>query len=303
MRRLPWWFWLGVGIVKYWYVTLPLAMALAMAASYGAPWLGGLRWIPIAAVILLALPFPFATLIVIYQSYHAIRFWRTLETADTISDLPLPAGSRIQFADRAHSIVVLIELPHVTEILGMRLAGTLQPWKRQGNAVTHWGANLHGYQIIDGLPCKGGPYVNDKSGGVLFDGTGKIHRFTLGAPHELLGLKLPPNTTVRRGNEEEPWSFLLSTTGAYIPVLETMAPVGVTLDVANDGRLVRIGSGHGQTIVVRGVPLNSKNFELQGEVVVSELADAFAVAGETWPPGTKVRVDLSTGVATVTVEE
>src|SRR5262249_55172062 len=93
-----------------------------------------------------------------------------------------------------------------------------------------------------------------------------------------------PNTTVRRGNEEEPWSFLLSTTGAYIPVLETRAPVGVTLDVGNDGRLVRIGSGHGQTIVVRGVPLNSKNFELQGEVVVSELADAFGVAGETWPP-------------------
>jgi hypothetical protein len=303
MRRLPWWFWLGVVIVKYWYVTLPLAMALAMAASYGAPWLGGLRWIPIAAVVLLALPFPLAALIVIYQSYDATRFWRTLETADTISDLPLPAGSRIQFADRAHSIVVLIELPHVTEILGMRLAGTLQPWKRQGNAVTHWGGNLHGYQIIDGLPCKGGPYVNDKSGGVLFDGTGKIHRFTLGAPHELLGLNLPPNTTVRRGNEGEPWSFFLSTTGAYIPVLETRAPVGVTLDVANDGRLVRIGSGHGQTIVVHGVPLNSKNFELQGEVVVSELADAFAVAGETWPPGTKVRVDLSTGVATVTVEE
>jgi len=174
MRRLPWWFWLGVVIVKYWYVTLPLAMALAMAASYGAPWLGGLRWIPIAAVVLLALPFPLAALIVIYQSYDATRFWRTLETADTISDLPLPAGSRIQFADRAHSIVVLIELPHVTEILGMRLAGTLQPWKRQGNAVTHWGGNLHEYQIIDGLPCKGGPYVNDKSGGVLFDGTGKF---------------------------------------------------------------------------------------------------------------------------------
>src|SRR5262249_21264067 len=111
---------------------------------------------------------PVGGLIVIYQSYDATRFWRTLETADTISDLPLPAGSRIQFADRAHSIVVLIELPHVTEILSMRLAGTLQPWKRQGNAVTHWGGNLHGYQIIDGLPCKGGPYVNDKSGGVLF---------------------------------------------------------------------------------------------------------------------------------------
>ena len=299
MRRLPWWFWLGVCIVKYWYVTIPLAMALAMAASYGAPWFGGLRWIPIAAVVLLALPFPLAALIVIYQSYDATRFWHTLETAETISDLPLPAGSKIQFADRAHSIVALIELPHVTEILGMRLAGTLQPWKRQGNAVTHWGGNLHGYQIIDGLPCKGGPYVNDKSGGVLFDGTGKIHRFTLGAPHELLGLKLPPNTTVRRGNEEEPWSFLLSTTGAYIPVLDTMAPVGTTLYVASDGRLVRIGSGHGQTIVVRGVPLNSITFALEDKVVVSELAEPFAVAGETRQVGTTVRIDLATDKVSV----
>src|SRR5436189_91352 len=112
MRGLPWWFWLGVGIVKYWYMTIPLAIALALAA-----------------------------------------------------------------------------------ILGMRLTGTLQPWKRDGNAVTHWGGDLHGYTIIDGLPCKGGPYANDRFGGVLFDTNGKIHRLTLAAPHELLGLKLPPNTT------------------------------------------------------------------------------------------------------------
>src|SRR5438874_2556426 len=118
MRGLPWWFWLCVAIVKFWYVTIPLAMALAMAANYGAPWLGGLRWIPIAAVVLLALPFPLAALIAIYQSYDATRFWRTLETAETISDLPLPAASKVQFTDNAHSIVVLIELPHVTEILG-----------------------------------------------------------------------------------------------------------------------------------------------------------------------------------------
>ena len=57
------------------------------------------------------------------------------------------------------------------------------------------------------------------------------------------------------------------------------APPGVTLEVANDGRLERIGSGHGQTIVVRGVPLNSKNFRLQGDEVASELAQPFVVAG------------------------
>ena len=60
MRGLPWWFWLGVGSVKYWYVTIPLAIALALAASHGAPSLGGLRCIPIAAVVILALPFPLA---------------------------------------------------------------------------------------------------------------------------------------------------------------------------------------------------------------------------------------------------
>lgn len=294
----PWWFWLGVGVVKYWYVTITLAIALALAASYGAPWLGGLRWILIATVAVLALPFPLAALIAIYQSYDAKRFWRTLETAETISGLPLPAGSKVQFADKAHSIVALIELPHVTEILGMKLTGTLQPSKRQGAVVTHWGGDLHGYQIIDGLPCKGGPYANDRSGGVLFDTTGKLHRCTLGAQHELLGLKLPPNTMVRRVNEEEPWSLLLSTTGAYIPELETMAPVGVTLDVANGGRLMRIGSGHGQTIV-RDVPLSSKSFELRGEVVVSELAEPFTVAGEMRPAGTAVRLDLRTGGITV----
>jgi len=251
------------------------------------------------AALLLALPFPLAALIAIYQSYDATRFSPTLKTAAPIAALPLPTGSKVQFADKAHSIVVSIELPHVTEIFGMRLSGTLNPWKRQGNAVTHWGGDLHGYQVIDGLPCKGGPYANDKVGGVLFDMTGKIHRFTLGAQHELLGLTLPSNTTVRRGNEKEPWSFLLSTTGAYIPALEAMAPVGVTLNVANDGRLMRIGSGHGQTITVRGVPLNSKMFELRDKIVASELAEPFAIAGEMWPVGTAVQVDLATGIVAI----
>jgi hypothetical protein len=78
-----------------------------------------------------------------------------------------------------------------------------------------------------------------------------------------------------------------------------MAPGGVTIDVANNGQLVRIGSGHGQTIVVRGVPLNSKTFVLENNVVVSELAEAFAVAGETRPIGTKVRIDMVSGTVSV----
>jgi hypothetical protein len=178
----------------------------------------------------------------------------------------------------------------------MRLRDTLRPWKRQGDAVSIWGGDLADDQRLDGLPCRAGPYPFDKSGGVIFDEAGAIHRCTLATGHELLGLMLPPGTTVSRGNGQKPWSLLLpATAGVTIPVLDTMAPAGVTLDVASDGRLVRIGSGHGQTIVVRGVPLNSRTFELHGEVIASELAESFAVAGEMRPAGTAIRIDLATG--------
>jgi hypothetical protein len=158
-------------------------------------------------------------------------------------------------------------------------------------------------QRLDGLPCRAGPYAFDKFGGILFDEAGAVHRCTLATEHELFGLKLPLGTTVSRGNERKSWSLLLpANTGVYIPALATTAPPGVTLLIANDGRLVNIDSGHGQTIVVRGVPLNSKAFKLQGEIVASELAEPFAIAGETLPAGTEVRIDLITGNVAVTGE-
>ena len=58
----------------------------------------------------------------------------------------------------------------------------------------------------------------------------------------------------------------------------------------------------GQTIVVRGVPLNSTTFELHGEIIVSELAAPFVVASEARPAGTKVRIDLATGEVAVSSE-
>ena len=76
MRGLPWWFWFAVAVVKFWFVTIPLATLLALAAWYGAPWLGGLRWVLIAAVVLLALPFPAAAGVVIYQSFDAAKLSR-----------------------------------------------------------------------------------------------------------------------------------------------------------------------------------------------------------------------------------
>jgi hypothetical protein len=300
MRGLPWWFWFAVAVVKFWFVTIPLAVALTLAARYGAPWLGGMRWVLIAAVALLTLPFPAAALVVIYQSFDANRYRRTLVVAETVGGLTVPAGSKVCYADKTHSIPVSIELPRATEINGMRLTGTLTPWKRRGNVATHWGGDLAEDQRLDGLPCRSGRFPLDRAGGVIFDEAGIIHRCTLASEHELLGLTLPTGTTVSRGNAEMPWSLLLpGHVGVYIPALAAMAPGGVTLDVANNGRLVRIGSGHGQTIFVRGVPLNSKTFELHGEAVVSELGALFAVAGEMRPVGTAVRIDLATGKVTV----
>jgi hypothetical protein len=294
--RLPWWALLAYAVVKFWFVTIPVAIALALVAWYGAPWLGELRWILIVAVIVLALPFPMAAGVVIYQTFDATRYWRTLEVAETIAGIPLPAGSKVHFADKKHSIPVSIELPHVTEIRGMRLTGDLRPWGKWGDAGKVWGGNLAVDQRLDGLPCRAGPYANDRFGGIIFDDAGTIQRCTLATEHELFGMKLPPHTTVSHGNGRRPSSLLLpADAGVYIPVLATMAPGGVTLDVGNDGRLVRIGSGHGQTIVVRGVPLNSKKFELHDETVVSELAEPFAAAGEMRPAGTTVRIDLATG--------
>ena len=300
MRNLPWWFWFAVAVVRFWFVTIPLAIALALAARYGTPWLGAMRWVLIAGVVLLALPFPAAALVIIYQSFDATRYWRTLEVAEAVGGLPVPAGSNVHYADKKHSIPVSIELPYATEIHGMRLMGTLTPQERRGDAVTVWGGILAGDQWLDSLPCRSGPY---RFGEFWFDEAGTVHRCLLASEHELLGLKLPPGTKVSRGNDRTPWSLLLPpSAGVYVPVLATTAPPGVTLDVANDGQLMRIGSGHGQTIVVRGVPLNSKTFELQGEIVVSELAAPFVVASETRPAGTKVGIALATGVVTISSE-
>jgi hypothetical protein len=293
--RLPWWFWLAVADVKFWFVTGPAAVALALVGWYGADWLGSLRWIPLGGAALLAIPFPAAALLfmvlAIRDALRQARLQLTLARDETVAGLPLPAGSRIRFRDETHSVVASIDLPRVTEILGMRLTGSLR-WDERDRL---WYGTLYDYQIIDGWPCRAGTLQFEHEG-IVFDPDGVIHRCTLGKAHELLGLRLPPGTRVTRGNDDKPWDLLLpANAGVEIPALATTAPPGVTLSIANDGRLQEIGSGHGQTIVVRDVPLNSKSFRLEGEHVVSQLAEPFVVAGATQPAGTAVRIDLATG--------
>ena len=79
--RLPWPLLFGYAVVTTWFVTIPLALVLAFAAWYGAPWMGGLRFVLVACAACLTLPFPAAGALYLYQSYDATRYWRTLETA------------------------------------------------------------------------------------------------------------------------------------------------------------------------------------------------------------------------------
>jgi len=93
-----------------------------------------------------------------------------------------------------------------------------------------------------------------------------------------------------------PWSFLLpADSGMDIAVLATTAPPGVTLHVADDGRLEGIGSGHGQIIIVHGLALGTGDFRLHDDQAIGALAEPSLVGGEMLPAGTSVLVDLPTG--------
>lgn len=285
--RLPWWFWLGYADVRFWFVTAPAATALALAGWYGADRLGGLHWAMFGAAALLALPFPAAAALFVFQAIDATGYRRTLDRDETVAGLPLPAGSRVRFADKGQACVVAIDLPHVADIRGVRLTGTLRRFGPLWNCV------LAEDQHLDGLPCRRGIAV--------FDRDGIVQKCTLAAAHRLVGLTLPAGTMVERGEDDRPWTLLLPPeAGVHLPALATTAPGGVTLYVAADGRLAGIGSGHGQTIIVRGLPLNSITFRLQGDQVVAGLAEPFFVAGDMRPAGTEVCIDLPTGHVLVT---
>jgi hypothetical protein len=292
---LPFWVVLAYFDVKFWFLTVPAAIALALAGWYGADWLRGLRWAAFGAAALLALPFPVVAAIMVVADVRSASqlaaLQRTLDREETIAGLLLPAGSKILFRDKAHSSVASIDLPHASSIRGMQLAGTLD-W----NDVSQlWSATLATDQPIDGWPCRAGP--------VEFDAAGIAQKCDLAAAHALLGFDLPPGTNVTRGNSGKPWNFRLPPDAELaVPALSTMAPAGVTLSVSSDGRLERITSGHGQTIAVRGVPLNSMNFYVRGDRVLAPLAEPFMVEGEMRPAGTGVRIDLPAGAVSLAGE-
>jgi hypothetical protein len=294
MRRFPWWFGFVVAGVHFWRVTIPTAAALLLLGWYCGP--GGLRWISFGAgALLMTLPLLIAGLMYALQSSEAARYWRTLDRAEMIAGVEFPAGSRIRFADKAHTKLIEADLPRVTEILGIRLVGRLTRYETWDDAGPAWGGTLAEDQTVNGIPCRAGYFTFDKFG-TIFDACGTVHKFGLAASHEFFGLNFPKGTAIRRSSATRPSSFLLpADAGLYIPILATTAPEGVTLTIADDGRLESIGSGHGQIITVRGLPLSSTDFRLHDDQIIAELAEPSLVAGELLPAGTRVLVDLPTG--------
>jgi hypothetical protein len=295
MHAFPPWFWFVVAGVHFWYVTAPTAVALLLLGWYGAIWLGSLRWVALGAGAVLTLPFLMSALMYAVQSLEAARRWRTLDHAATVANVVLPARSRIRFADKAQTEFISVDLPDVTEIMGVRFSGHLTRYDSWDDIGPVWSGTLAEDQVVNGIPCRAGYFTFDKFGTIL-DVHGMVHKFGLAAAHEFFGLSFPPGTSVRRGNAGRLWSFLLpADRGVFVPMLGTTAPGGVTLEIADDGRLDNIGSGHGQIIRVRGLPLNSRHFRLQGGQIISELAEPGVVAGATWSAGTGVVIDLATG--------
>jgi hypothetical protein len=229
------------------------------------------------------------------QSAEAGRRWRTLDHAETVANVVLPARSRIRFADKAHTEFISVDLPGVTEIMGIRFAGHLTRYDAWDDVGPVWSGTLADDQVVNGIPCRAGYFTFDKFG-TIFDTTGTVHKFGLAASHDFFGLHFPRGTAIRRGSATRPWSFLLpADSGMDIPVLATTAPPGVTLHVADDGRLEGIGSGHGQTIIVHGLPLSTGDFRLHDDQVIAALAEPSLVGGEMLPAGTSVLVDFRTG--------
>jgi hypothetical protein len=154
--RLPWWIWLAYADVKFWFVSLPAAVVLAVMALFGDRWLGVPAWAFLAAAALIALPFPAAAALFVHQKRDARRYWRTLDRDQIVAGLPLPARSRIRFAERAHARVVSIDLPQETAIRGPQLIGRLMRWDRWNDIGPVWSGTLAADQWIDGLPCRAG---------------------------------------------------------------------------------------------------------------------------------------------------
>ncbi|MBI5260213.1 MAG: hypothetical protein HY852_00150 [Bradyrhizobium sp.] len=279
-------------VVSHWIFTVPAGIGLAVLGWRGAPWLGSFRWLAFGASALLAMPFVLAAFFAVRDEINAAtaraKYLRTLERDETVTGLPLYAGTRIWFADEAHTTIRSVELPRLTTILEVPFTGTVV-WSE---TVETWAGMLDADHSIGGWPCR--------RGWIEIGRDGTLRRCELASAHRFFDYELPADTKVSLLAANNAWNFSIpQDKGLAIKALSATAPGGISLQVSGEGRLKAIHSGTGQTIVVHGVRLNSMNVRFSEQAAFGEAAEPFVVAGEQQPAGTAVKIDLLDGTVSL----
>ena len=276
---IPLWLSLLPFEIGYWFFAVPTVLGLVVLALRGPKWLGRFRWV---ALGILAVPITIPLALFVMREASKLPLTRTLSRDEIVAGQLLYAGSVIRFRDWEHTYIDFIKLPRVTEIDGIPFTGTVS-FASGGDTPGRWYGTLAADYPIDGWPCARGKIATRWGN--------KLLTCKLATARAFFDFEVPAETTVH--GDWKSWSFELPPDqGLAIKALSATAPAGSKVVVKSDGRLTRIRLKEGQTMVVQGVPLRA-DVAIAEDVLVGEIAESFAVAGEQRAAGTKVSFDFA----------
>ncbi len=178
---------------KRWFVRLPAALA---GVFFCVPviWYAGFTWQDLRHQHQ-------------REALYKAHRW-TLSSPRTVAGIALPADTVLQL-DTDYDMtnkeqvtldhVLSLDLPVPTRVFGATIEGHFNHDNRS------WEGKLTSDQIIDGKPCKKGTVkVTEKSG---------LAKCTLSSPYHMLGLDLPPGTTIDLSHTL--WEFYLPDNSIY----------------------------------------------------------------------------------------
>jgi len=293
--EFPIWVSLAFLGIEYWYVFVPVALALCGIGWFGRGLPMALRRAAWGAAGLCATPFALVLVLIAGDSvgraqraaeYRALH--RTLAVAETVGTLLVPAGAVLEFTEETHHALGSVVLPRPSMVAGILLNGTLEPVTER-----EWAGDLAQDQVIGDWPCR--------AGRLWFTPAGDVTSCTLAAGHRLAGYDLPAGAECRHNPVTGSWEFRLPQDSPALRIagLDADLPSGGTLVLKADGTLRRLYVPHESRLVIAGVALYD-HVVLDGAALIGELAEPKLVAGVMLPAETKVRLDLPTGEVTAT---
>jgi hypothetical protein len=279
----------------YWYLLLPVGLALGGIGRFGRALPMALRYAAWSAAALCAAPFVLLLMLIAADGIERARRTaedrarhRTLAVGETVGTLLLPAGAVLAFTDETQHTLTSVSLPDPAAVAGILLEGTLEPITER-----EWAGVLARAQVIGDWPCR--------AGDLWFTPAGAVTRCTLAEGHRLAGYDLPAGAESRRDPTTGGWEFQLPQDGPALRIaaLGSDLPPGGALVLAADGAVRRLYVPHEFRMVIAGVALYA-HLILDGAGLTGELAEPTSVAGVVLPTETMVRLDLATGQAKAT---